>query len=434
MKSQHAQLENLELRRMCDADPAIQDVYIVTTVGNDTVYLHCNEYSDTRIVSVTINGHNTQFNSPFYQRVHVIDLGGKDTFTVGGGPIGIRFNITALDGDDTLIVPYADSLRGRIKFDGGNGNDKVIVTHGYGDTEAEEIDILPSKIEWSPSRYIEMTGTEKMDITGTDAGDTINVNYTNSTENVTIRGGKGDDQIYVGNGDLDSNINGKLTVIGDSGQDAITFNDSADWGEDNYRINYTSLAKPNALVNPIQYGAEWITLNANHSKNKITISDLYSSRAMINGGNGDDLLKVGEGYLSTVQASRVHFAGGAGTDQLIMDDTKDTVSRLIKVQGNTVSRPGAKEVTFTTAERLSILGGKGSDTIDASATTIRTSISGSAGNDTIFGSTNIDTLYGGAGNDIIRGNASNDILIGGTGTDDLDGGDGDDIKIQEDVF
>ena len=75
------------------------------------------------------------------------------------------------------------------------------------------------------------------------------------------------------------------------------------------------------------------------------------------------------------------------------------------------------------------------------ASTYADTVTGSAGNDTLYGGTKVstvsggagnDTLYGGASGDTLTGGAGNDILWGQAGTDTINGGAGNDI-IQVDV-
>ncbi len=56
-------------------------------------------------------------------------------------------------------------------------------------------------------------------------------------------------------------------------------------------------------------------------------------------------------------------------------------------------------------------------------------VTGSAGDDTLLGTTGADLMVGGDGNDQLSGNDGNDVLIGGAGQDTLDGGAGDDTLI-----
>jgi hypothetical protein len=75
-------MEQLNARLLMDADPHIQDVMIQMTPGSDTLDVSVSEYQDTRIVSWTLNGRNHQYNSPFTQRVMILDTGGNDSYEV----------------------------------------------------------------------------------------------------------------------------------------------------------------------------------------------------------------------------------------------------------------------------------------------------------------------------------------------------------------
>ena len=68
---------------------------------------------------------------------------------------------------------------------------------------------------------------------------------------------------------------------------------------------------------------------------------------------------------------------------------------------------------------LSVNGGDGNDTIDASAVAVGVDLAGGVGN---------DTLTGGSGNDVLAGGSGNDVLTGTGGTDTIDGGAGNDTN------
>ena len=54
-------------------------------------------------------------------------------------------------------------------------------------------------------------------------------------------------------------------------------------------------------------------------------------------------------------------------------------------------------------------------------------ITGTAGNDILFGTNHRDVICGLGGNDILDGLGGNDVLIGGPGNDTLNGGNGNDV-------
>ncbi|MCX7423630.1 MAG: calcium-binding protein [Planctomycetia bacterium] len=75
--------------------------------------------------------------------------------------------------------------------------------------------------------------------------------------------------------------------------------------------------------------------------------------------------------------------------------------------------------TFTASSVRSIVvnAGGGDDTVDLTAVSVPTKVSGGTGNDSLTGGSGNDTLMGEDGNDMLRGNAGNDSLDGGVGFD-----------------
>ena len=78
---------------------------------------------------------------------------------------------------------------------------------------------------------------------------------------------------------------------------------------------------------------------------------------------------------------------------------------------------------------VSVFGGNGNDSINLSAYSSATTLSGGNGNDTLWGGSGNDSIDGGVGNDSLHGGAGNDIIIGGDGLDRLDGGTGADSLV-----
>ena len=72
-----------------------------------------------------------------------------------------------------------------------------------------------------------------------------------------------------------------------------------------------------------------------------------------------------------------------------------------------------------------IVAGAGNDTVNAGSGDDR--ILGEAGNDTLSGQDGNDTLFGGLGNDTLSGNNGTDIIYGNDGDDTIDGGDSNDV-------
>ena len=113
-------------------------------------------------------------------------------------------------------------------------------------------------------------------------------------------------------------------------------------------------------------------------------------RVVIEGGGGDDLLRIGDDTLSaTAVPFPFYFRGGDGTDSLIVDASKDTGNRFVDVGADSLSAGigfDNTEAGFNSqsAENTVVLLGKGADTIQVYGTNaaLPVSLDGGDGNDT----------------------------------------------------
>ncbi len=425
-------IETLESRQYFSADPAVDTVYILTTTANDSLYVHVSEYADTRTVAWTLNGMHSQLHSPFFERIVIVDPGGSDRFDVGGGPIGVAFDIAASSGNDQLKTTA--SLRGRINFVAGAGYDSVLVEQTYHD-DPEKMTIDATRIAWGPYRYVSADAVERIEVRGSDVADEFQIGYVRSDQQVYVKGGKGNDKMVVGRGDIDSNVCGRLSVDGQLGTDTLVFVDADDTGGDGYRLESTQFIKPGLMSHTVSFSAEKIDLLANRYANAIDIKGTTVSLLRVFGSKGDDTIKIGAGDLDRVASASIEVDGGAGTDRLVIDDSLESSGRTHVLTTTAYSRTGARTVKLASFEKIDVLAGPGGDFITAQTAgaiygTLQLRIFGGGGNDTIFGSKGIDQLYGGAGDDTIYGLEGNDSLFGEAGTDTLDGGPGDDVKVQ----
>lgn len=82
-------------------------------------------------------------------------------------------------------------------------------------------------------------------------------------------------------------------------------------------------------------------------------------------------------------------------------------------------------VSLGDLDSITFAGRDGNDLFE-NTTSIPTSASGNAGNDTLMGGPGADSLNGGGGADVLLGKEGDDTLVGGTESDTLHGGDGND--------
>uniref|UniRef100_UPI0037846129 M10 family metallopeptidase C-terminal domain-containing protein n=1 Tax=Brevundimonas sp. TaxID=1871086 RepID=UPI0037846129 len=392
---------------------------------------------------------------------------GDDNLTGGEGDDVI----TGLGGDDVLIGAGGDDVlsggSGRNYLDGGPGNDTVsyldatnavtvsLAVSGFQNT-GYSTDQLVSINRLIGSSYADtLTGSAGDDYLDPGSrfltfvpADTV-TNYHLSNVNDVVSGGDGNDQIVA-----EGVTNGSV-FNGDAGDDVITVGYSG--VSSTFESNRRVVAQDGLAVR----------INGDAGADTLTAR----SHAVIDGGDGDDLITVGIGIINTFDTraqiyivptgtdTTVRLTGGAGADTFaiwnpvgtaVVTDFNVANDRLDLSQSTTVgtgtsysrvyvAQQGADTVFYSSVNPDLIYG----RLLNVAASSIPTSaymnngpvssapqgivdttvigIYGTTGDDTLSGATRI---YGGAGNDTITGTADSSTLNGGDGDDVLRGGAG----------
>jgi Ca2+-binding RTX toxin-like protein len=395
-------------------------------------------------------------------------------------------------GNDTL-----DGQAGNDVLDGGTGADLLKggdgsdtadyskrtanLTIGIGtladDGEAGEKDNVQTDIETvlGGSGNDSITGSSASNLlVGNGGGDTLNGGAGNDTLSGDagadlLDGGIGSDKAINSAGDTVLNIenntgpfvtakivNRVLIIDGTSFDDSITINSGTGLlvigGGSFNSANYDSI-----IVHGLG-GDDFIhdaiantpaTLDGGDGNDRF---EVFTAAASVIGGSGDDVDSF------ATDGALPQFDGGPGIDTL--DDlsgfsystfdltaypTVENVSNLTAwtLIGNdldnqlSVIAPGVGTVTViggkgndtlgaTSLFNATFDGGEGNDDIAATGILGGAFIYGGPGNDTIIGSDQVDYLYGEEGNDSIYGAGGDDNIDGGTGADVMKGGDGSD--------
>jgi Ca2+-binding RTX toxin-like protein len=309
--------------------------------------------------------------------------------------------------------------------------------------------------------------------TGTDSGEIITPSFVSSTVtatggalpsnatdfidggagNDTIDGGRGDDILLGGDGDdVLTGGTGDDTVTGGRGSDVAVLgagNDRFIWNQGDGSDVVDGQGGSDTLEFNGASGGENITISTNGGNQAtlsrdlgtITMSLKSIERIEVTPLGGADNITVNDLTGSGVKQVAVDLAlpGSVGDglqDSVTLNGT--AASNLIQVTavGSMVTVGGLPaQVTINHAEPgdlLSIKGGAGNDTIDASAlpaATIALTLDGGIGNDIIIGGHDADTLLGGDGNDTVTGGAGRDVASLGAGDDVFiwNQGDGSDV-------
>ncbi|AOW99661.1 hypothetical protein BJP34_09500 [Moorena producens PAL-8-15-08-1] len=174
--------------------------------------------------------------------------------------------------------------------------------------------------------------------------------------------------------------------------------------------------EPNHAVIDFQWNSAWWSWTA--PADGIVTIDTFGSNydttlAVYTGSAVDSLTPIASNDDTFGVQSQVIFTVTAGTNYQIAVDSFFGNTGLIDlninfdIEDNRISGTSGNDSLFGTVEN---------DQID-----------GLAGNDTIFGSEGIDTLIGGNGNDEIYGSSQRDVISGGSGNDTIFGSEGDNV-------
>jgi len=358
-------------------------------------------------------------------------------------------------GNDRMVWNPGD---GSDLFEGGDGVDTAEVNGGNG-AETFTITANGDRVRFdriSPAPFTLDIGTTENLVLNANGGDDvitagnglaghIHLTLDGGAGNDTITGGDGDDTLIGGAGkDVVIGGRGSDTALLGAGDDTFIWNpgDGSDivegqGGTDTLVFNGANIAENIAIsangtrasftrdvanITMDLNGVETIRFNALGGTDHIVVNDLTSTDvkrvdidlAATLGGTTPD------GQLDTVT---VKGTGAADHITITASGPVVTVSGLSAVV--TVDNPDA-------TDQLSVVGGAGDDTIDASALaagTISLILHGGAGDDTLIGSQGADTLFGDDGNDVVIGGRGNDAALMGNGDDTFiwNPGDGSDI-------
>ena len=453
------------------------DTYYVDSLG-DTITENANEGADTvistiawtlgpNLESLTLAG-TANIAGTGNELVNVITGNSGDNHLYG---LGGNDSLSGADGNDTL-----DGGNGADQLDGGAGNDTLIGSAGddaliggigndamaggsgndtyYVDSLSDVVTenasegtdriyvsvsgyVLPVYVENAfvdGSAAVTLTGNSLANVlTGSTAADT----FYGLDGNDKLIGGGGADVLYGGNGnDVLDGGTGNDQMAGGSGNDTYhvdslsdVVTENARQGTDRIYVSVSGYVLPVNVENGFVEGPGGVTLSGNAVANILTGSTgadtLYGFQGNdgLTGGGGGDYLYGGKGNdMLDGGTGDDHLAGGIGNDTYYVDSLGDVVTEntnegvdAVHVTVSGYALPNNVENGFVDGPSGLTLSGNG----------LANSLTGSSGQDVLYGLGGDDTLnapgalsqcYGGEGNDTLLGSGS-DVLDGGPGND-----------------
>jgi Ca2+-binding RTX toxin-like protein len=268
--------------------------------------------------------------------------------------------------------------------------------------------------------------------------------------NDILRGGFGADQMYGGTGN-DSLVSGGGAdrLYGEDGNDILTLSDS--YGPTAATSLFASGGAGDDSISISGGRAGWtFTVDAGSGDDLVTVSSIFGAAALTL-GDGRDQIDI-DSYFKSLNATTIEvsdFATGDGGDRLIW--TGFVLKTLTGLTGPDPFASGHMRLLQSGADVLLQIdlngGGDQFETLitlrntDAGAFTAYNlggfapgappvageTVTGTAGQDRLFGTDGDDVIEGGDEKDQLFGSNGNDVLRGGAGNDTLNGYDGDDV-------
>lgn len=368
--------------------------------------------------------------------------GGTDTLT------GIE-EILGSAGDDLIIGPGTGAAlliggHGDDTLDGGSDLvDEREVLVGYGEASSGIIANL-GEFDYDDGEVVVKAGTVLDGDGGTDI--VTNVDGVDGSAFADLMIGGSSDEIFRGNEGAD-------TLYGGAGLDTADYSRDVDSVIVNLSDADVTIAGFAAAAGTADDGwGDTDTLIDIENVRGSEHADILIGSAtgsILLGGGGDDILQGGAGAdILAGGAGDDLILGGGGEDVFIAESGmgNDTIEggaeqSVIHALGMTVygatfdSATGAAWIDFGDGNTLTVL--NSANVVFTDGTSIRTlpelaavnydeTITGTAGDDELYGSDYNSTIFGGDGDDMLSGAGGADLLEGGDGDDSLYGGTGDD--------
>ncbi len=141
----------------------------------------------------------------------------------------------------------------------------------------------------------------------------------------TVLGGVGNDTIFVGGNDLESNITASVNIDAGTGTDQIEFESRNDASGATLNLNASSLTK--GTLGTISFtGQESIAIFGSGQIDTINVNaSLTAIPVTVSAGDGDDNVTVGNGSIdANLLGDNLTVLGGLGNDNLFLNDATDT--------------------------------------------------------------------------------------------------------------
>lgn len=318
-----------------------------------------------------------------YNSVESLDVRASDNvatvFNIDGTATTTELSILSGPGADTFNVGNGDfdtNIGGSVFIGAGDGGDVLNVDDTADGATGDVYDFAAGRFS-KPGQILDYTQLESISVLGSDQNSTWRINSTDITLTliggdgnevfrvgdavgsvgagaadinalISINGGAGDDQYFVGNGDLDE-LSQPLIIedpLVGGGTDTLTVNDGDDTGADPYTLVNGLLTKPGAgsFVSINYFAINSVLIDMNPGDNTFNFTDGFGFPTLQGNGGADTFNVISTSSGATTPVIR----GGAGLDNVIVNedetgtatavfDADEDLNNLYLYEGGTVN-------------------------------------------------------------------------------------------------
>ncbi len=352
-------------------------------------------------------------------------LGGADNIVINDvSGTDLKLGGVVVDLEGAIGSGTGDGQSDRVAVAGTAGNDTINVVGANG-----TIAITGAS---APVSILHSEATDQLTVTGGAGADNIVINDVSGTD-LHLGGVVVDLEGTIGSGTGDGQLD-RVTVDGTAGNDTINVSSVNN-------VFQVTGASANVAVFHAE-GNDQLVVDGGAGNDTMTGSQGGefllggAGNDTITGGQGNDVLNGGAGNDTIIwnagDGSDL-VDGGDGIDALIVNGGNAAETITITANGGRVRVDAAPfNIDAGTIEAVEIHAGGGDDVITAGnglAAIATLTIDGGAGNDTITGGDGGDVLFGADGNDTVIGGRGNDVALLGAGNDVFvwNPGDGSDV-------
>jgi hypothetical protein len=379
--------EALETRTMLNG--ADGPIVIVGTDGPDTIQVYYAALAHGNwTYNYNVNGISGKSLYDFdASKLVIYGKGGNDKIEIDSLPF-VPTTILGGAGDDQISLPGVRQIFG-MTIDGGTGNNTLDAA--MNDNTSVEVasprfidtyDVTSTTLQRSyydtvlglthHNATVTYSNLQEVTFMTSPLDVAVNVHSTAPGCVTTIFGGAGKNTFNVGDGNLDANLLGHLSVLGQGGADTLTFNDGADTGDDTYTLNAASLIKA-GTGGAAFYDIEGINLIANSGNDTIYINAVSSfATVSVNGWGGDDRFYVGNrNYAGNISGAVKINGGGGANNQVQFNDQDDLGADTYTLGPGVFGKTGLKYLTtFSQVQVASIAGNMDANTFEVTPSSL----------------------------------------------------------------